>query len=649
VLVLLDPSDSETKKITLAVDLNDKYSVKLWIVNRLHIYVSEDEASWNHYWGSYEGCLTELRVRTHKKWGKYRRHIPLKSVPKHYIHYTSIKSTKIKSGDHKNFEIETDPVVDIHENVKRPYPEGFSWDEFNKGIFLKGIRVLKIPSKKIKYPSDTGILLYWETVIFRDSLASRIKQFRKEKIEGTLTSQKLKESVRPVLRNKLGKLSARLLMHSRTNFTVDIPHPKPDKYFLKEDEHCFLYGISRDVMEKTGQSEGGTTAGRVELRKMSDPLEATESPTKTKPINAIFAKFSLEIFLRGFFGEIKDSLAPVTDKIPPKTGYFWDVKEQTRLIMFFLENSSTTTDYDDEKLGKFLVEKVKSTLKEMMYPDSSISILSNAFQVGIASNRITSTMLALNSIVAQEKTFISTTSIDFLKEGDGDKYLYSIKRVYFATGCDGFSDDMVPRHVYFQLKEWWKNLNKINPNKIEELKESEIIEVIGFSSRFTTETASQDDNRRLRKDRAWKTAMSLKLLLDDEGIDATVTDSPGAKKNGITIYHRGAPVDRFPGEKLFSKYEVEFIEDVIDVNKVEVPDIKRRDTSDDRREDRVCLIVFKKPRPEGNQMIKQTIETNNALPIFQYKTIFHFEKKNNRKSDLVLMYACPGEFDDAYL
>ena len=316
------------------------------------------------------------------------------------------------------------------------------------------------------------------------------------------------------------------------------------------------------------------------------------------------------------------------------------------LDKFLLENSPTTKDYNEEKLGEFIVNKVKSTLEAMMYPDLTIKILSNAFQVGIASDREESTMLALNSIVAQEKTFIASSSVDFLKEGDDDNYLYSIKRVYFATGCDGYSDDMVPKHVYFQLKAWWKKLFEINPNEIEELKDSENIEVIGFSSRFTTET-TQDDNERLRKDRAWKTAVSLKLLLEDEGIEATVTDSPGAKKNGITIYHRGSPVDEYPGEKLFSKYEVSFVEDVIDESKIEIPDIKGRSNSDDSHEDRVCLIVFKKPRPTGNQITKQAIETNNALPIFQYKTIFYFEKKNNRKNDLVLMYACPGEFDDA--
>ena len=640
VLVLLDPSDSETKKIRLEIKLSDRDSVKLWVVNRLHIYISEDGVNWNHYVGSFEGCLAERKIRTHKTWGKYRRHIPLKSMPSHYIHYTSIDPSKITAKDHKSYKIQTAPVHDVHNNIKRPYPEGLKWTEFNKGIFSKGIRILKIPSQKINYPCDAGVLLYWETVIFRDSQDARINTFREDKIAGILTNTKLEKSVKPVLKNKLGTLLARLWMHSKANFEVEVP-----RYLPENDEHCFLYGISHDVMQKTGSSEGGSTDSRIDLTKMNRPLSSAERPTNTKPGNATFESLSFETFLRGFFLEITDSLAPVVDKVPPEPGLFWERTKQTELIMFLLENSVTTKHYDEERLGKFLIEKVRSTLNAI-YPASSVAMLSNAFQVGIASDRETCTMLALNSVAAQAKTFVTSAGIDYLKEGKGDDYLYSVKRVYFATGSDSFSDDMVPKHVYFQLKGWWKNLGDVNPNEIEELKDSEMIEVIGFSSRFTTET-TQDDNERLRRDRAWKTAEALKLVLEDDDISTTVTDSPAAKNDGVTIYYRGAPLDKYPGETLFSQYDVSFVEDVIDTNKIEVADIKARSIADNSCEDRVCLIVFKRPRPKGEQITKHVIETNNALPIYQYKTIVLFKKSTERENELVLMYACPGRFDDA--
>jgi hypothetical protein len=651
VLVLVDPSDSETNKKSLSINLNDKNSVKLWVVNRLHIYISEDGVTWNHYLGSFEGCLTEHRLRTHKKWGKYRRHVPLESLPRYFVHYTSIEPNKITFGDHDKFKIQVDPVVAVYEDVKRPYPKDLKSTEFNNGIFSKGIRVLRIPSKQINYPCDEVFLLYWETVIFRDSLESKIKEFRKEKIEGTLTNNECEQSVKPLLQSKLGTLLAGMQMHSEAGFQLDIPNQLP-----KEDEHCFLYGISRDVMQKTGQSvKGSKTEGRIELRKMSAPLDSTRKGTQTKP-NNLFKTFSYEIFLKWFFLEIKDALAPVIDKKPPETGYPWEVNKQTEFTKFLLENSATTKNYDEETLAKFLVEKVNSTLKQMYPdpwdpkapPDPTAKFLSLAFQVGIASDSDECAMLAFNSIAAQTKLSISSSSIDLLKEGSGDDYLYAIKRVYFATGSDGFSDDMVPKHVYFQLKGWWQKLNDINPNEIEELKNSKEIEVIGFSSRFTTEI-NQADNERLRKDRAWKTAMSLKLLLEDKGLTAEVTDSPGTVKSGVKIYYRGAPLDKYPGDSLFSKYEVSFVEDVIDVSKIEIPDIKTRSNSDNRYEDRVCLIVFKRPRPKVNQITKQVVETNYALTIYQYKTVFHFDKKEKRLNELVLLYACPGEFDDASL
>jgi hypothetical protein len=619
VLILLDASSAISH---LKFDKTKSEDVKLWVLNRIPIYYSDDGSTWHRGYGNFEGCLTKPQIIVIKK-KETREYIPLKQGQIR-IHFTAVIP---KDADRdKRCDSYCNSKMKMEGPTKeymRPYIEGYKDDQekFNFGLFNKGIQVLKIPSDKVKYPFDIGQLEYWERQIYRMSLDKKVAYYRQLELDGTLTTTMLNDELKPLLKKKLGSWRANLESHSGS---TEPPRPilwNPKAWVLEEDMHCFIFGQSRDVLESREEEADQKVSGRISLYKLDKPQPGFD-PSYTLPMNQALENFHFSDFYKKFFKRIVGGLTEL--------GTF--EYHRTRTESFLDEEPGNEND-----LAKRLMDDIKNIVQ---YP-----ILRNAFQIGIASHKDTCIMLALNNAVANAESFIEQENIDRQTLGKGtDQYHISIKRVFFATGSDSFSDDVVPKHVYFQLESWWNGLHTFQQ---EEIKDSEEIKVIGFSSRFTTET-TEDDNVRLRKDRAWKTAVCLQHLFKKLQIKSSGPLFEDQSEDAIKVIHEGAAEGTYPEPAVFNKFERTFVQDVIDPGKVNV--IESRDTKDNNPEDRVCWLVFKKPKKEYEQVVKNTIVTNNALPIYKYRTVLYLakkidqKKKIDRKNDLVLLYVCPGRF-----
>jgi len=644
VLVILDPSSITNNKVK--IDYEDKDSVKLWVLNRIDIYVSEDGRNWRHYWGSFEGCLSELTIRLHPKWGKYRFHHTLKKGIKRFVHFTTMPpSAAIHNKRLSKLSIKPPPVEGPNEKIKRPYPEGFrpieEWEYFNNGIFSRGILVLSISAKDVKYPSSISSLTYWQLKIFNLTQDANVIKFQRQLKAGALNNTE-EDELKNLLRQKRGSWLAQIYRHSKGNTEVKTWHPSG--YLKEEDEHCFIHGIHSDEMQSADTEEGQIIANSFFLWNMSrpHPKDKNVKPTYTAPINSIFKKFSFDRFFRHYFALYGYGL-----------GYpdmYNDFETQRNSVQTFRKIRAM----NENDLAEDLLKKVDQALKSIT-DNYSAKILKGGFQIGIGDDRVKATMMALGGVALREESFIKQESLDLMKSKSRDKeYWYSLLRVFFARGSDSFSEDITPEHVFIQLKNWWNNLSS---DKQERIKDSTEIEVIGFSSRLTTET-TQDDNKRLRRDRAWKTAVSLMHLFQLEGIKATVEEMPnpsemsiyeiedessGGRGGEIAIYYRPAPIDLYPERKQFSAHEFSCVYNLMDEENLELREI--RDITNDDPEDRICFVVFKRPAPEYSQITKELKVTTTALPIYKYKTVLHIEK-NYPENDVVLLYVCPGILAD---
>jgi hypothetical protein len=240
--------------------------------------------------------------------------------------------------------------------------------------------------------------------------------------------------------------------------------------------------------------------------------------------------------------------------------------------------------------------------------------------------------------------------------------MISAKPFYFATGCDAYSNHIVPKHIYFQIREWWEE-HLLDYQRKEIATEVDWIEVMGFSSRKGAESL----NRRLRYDRAWKAAKSLELLLKEKIKDRDIKletlesfdfgelynsvreieKAPPGKKNerdeetkkDLPIYWGGRVLEFYPDFRVF-KGEGTYVMDLIVDSTVEVMEPFKEIT--DNPEDRAVLLIFKRAIPEKvNQIVKNVVVTNNAGPIFRYQVIFSHKIGVDTRS---CVYVCPGVF-----
>jgi hypothetical protein len=674
VLVMLDPDTSDPKVV---IDLNSQESVKLWVLNRLHIFVSKDQKTWRRCFGEYDGCLSDLKPRYHPRYGRYRRPRPLGTKSKNYIYFTSILGSEAdqkKSIETFGITIEPSSMSKLSPGqVKRPYPDECSEAVFSQQPFAKGITVLKIPSGDVKYATVDLLLEYWEEFIYTNSLDETIDGFRLRQRLGTLTPSEIQEEetpaesgavpkrsivLKPYLKLKSGQMWAQLNQHSMIQ---DSEVLAPSGYIPKAGRHYFVFGRSKDSIKKIAEEKlpSEDVIGTIQLNVLLEaravkelwntdtwgnnpgyvffptrPLHFEANPSPFRQLNDNIVNYMLTFFSQ-LIWEMSYK-APTLVHKPEE-----DLENLSKHVSELIKRDAVVGALNSEMLGNYLIGKLNSYLDGQAPNDECKSCWRMVFQAAPGPEIMVATMMAFNNLVAQQQILISQSALDILKSGDKDPYLYSVMRVFFATGSDGFSDALVPMHVYFQLKSWWDSLDSVDPSVKEGLKDSDEIEVLGFSSRLTSET-DQRDNERLRKDRAWKTAKSLQLLLQND--KAYLADSGSSQSGKLRIKHRPAPLNFYPDDKIFNKFEMHFAETVLDGTKVEFPQTRTLD--DNRHEDRVALVVFKRKMPKFSQLATNVIVTDYALPIYEYRTLLHVESGGNRTEDVVLLYACPGELFD---
>ena len=675
VLILLDAS---TAISDLNFDGKKSDDVKLWVLNRIPIYYSDDGANWIRGYGDFEGCLAKPKAIEIK--GKKRReHIPLKEGQIR-IHFTTVIPKDADKDKRCNAYCNTQLKLEGPEkDYMRPYPEEFSKEEekqFNFGLFSNGIRVLKIPSDKVKYPFDIGQLAYWQRQVYKLSLDKKIGAYRHMELSGTLTTPIVKDELKPLLRKKLGRFQAEFLYHSDEK---SIMPPAVLLLPIEYGEHCFMYGVDKDVMQSQGSGEDPAekqgqgaqqvpgskpvqkeefdqkVAGKAYLFRMDKPDKGYK-PTKTRPIHDDFKNLNYRSTCFNLFAELRkdetlgdSSLYDTNPLIYPYPDVLTPPETQKKQIVSLINENKKLKNKKAHEVAELINKKVDKVVTD--------KIIRGAFIVSIGDSLEICILLALNQVLANAESFIKTEGVDLMTMPDGNKYHYTIKRVFFATGSDSFSDDVVPRHIYFQLDSWWGGLQDFQKD---EIRDSDEIDILGFSSRLGDET-TPEDNERLKKDRAWKTAMCLQYLLKKVGIKSSGPLSQDSSKDTIKINHRAAAKSAFPDKKVFNKYERSFVQNVIDPGKMEV--IESRNITDNNPDDRVAWIIFKRPKKEFAQIVRSTAVTNNAMPIHKYKTILYLKSNSRevkvrrdgkivkvtrgREEDIALVYVCPGAFDDA--
>lgn len=599
ILVVLDPFDGskvQGDELDFSTVDDSFYSIKMWVMNRVFIYVSEDGINWERNFGSFEGILSEPLVKINPAGKEFRQPIYKKTTSKYYIRFTTLPpKVKYENNQCSKFKIKTPlriekPNMDF---IIRPYPEK-NWTEEEKKFEKDKIYLLKIPSKEIKYKEDTKKLSPWESIIYQFS--GGFQTYRNLEKHDELFSDKFNE-LKTEIRNKLSEKPLATLNKEKTGnkLSVDPNNFKPD-----EGSDCFAYGMSSDVAQVLGEELPPDLENEFKLFKLK---------VKTKATQELFNTFNQQSVL---------ALRKYLDQYGSKS-------------------------LDDKEV----IDSVRNYLrKNLGYNLSEVNSLIKNFHLCQANSIDQCLMFALCNALEVWRVSLSSYHLDLSADKKFSRsYILSAKSVGFGTGSDAYSESETPKHVYFQLKDWWDNMFQYQRDEIQH--EVGEITVLGYSS---LKTSDEIDNTRLRQDRAWKTACALKAVLTDGGIEYFGLN-PAPPKEDLryekefkgrvrSIYFRAAEKDEYPNRQLFREIGT-FVQDIVFESDIEERKIRGNQNND--AEDRISLIIFKKPIPEDvNQIVKQVIITNSAFPIYRYTKIYDWLSKGSKKR--ALFYICPGQF-----
>jgi hypothetical protein len=349
---------------------------------------------------------------------------------------------------------------------------------------------------------------------------------------------------------------------------------------------------------------------------------------------------------------------------------------ELKKMVHLLEKSGNMETLDDGALLK----KIEDYVNQLSgFGDEEKKELSQQFHICREDSKTKCIMLAVANALENWRISLSSYQADAMAEyyekkqdrqeekGFRSPYISSAKPFYFATECDAYSNHIVPKHIYFQIKEWWEDhLHEYQRKEI--AAEVGKIEVVGYASKKGGESL----NLRLRADRAWKTAKALELVLK-EGIkdreiklvawiisDSQYEDflrrqgaSPTARRpraggdkkakentKMLPIFYLGENIDVYPDRRVF-RGEGSYVMDLVVDTTVDIKEPLKEITDDP--EDRAVLVIFKRKIPEKvNQIIKNVVITNNASPIFTYRKILSHEMGGGKIR--MVVFVCPGEF-----
>ena len=602
VLVLFDPGDQG-----INIEYSDPDSVKLWVMNRIHIYYCEDGSNWIHGFGNFEGILSSPVIYSNNK-QKYRDFYSVQSSPPQ-VHFTAVPPPETDMKKRFNdYGISSTVVEPVNTSIMRPYPEGFNEKQakfFGFGFFKKGIKVLKIPSRRIIYPLKYVLLSYWESYFYQYSDNEVIKKLKAKEVNSEPWEPGDREKLTEAIEKKLGTRIVTLVKES-TGFSL-VPGYKD---VGDAGVNLFAFGMTEDVAQsKTGANKLPSQGEGHDQNSLSGQLQLYQLPPGTK------LGFPSEWFKQ------------------------FNYSHQKKLLQSFSNAKESITDKD-------ILLRIKEYLKENFDSDTAWE-LSKHFHIAYEDTEPKCILLAIAAALESWRISLSSYHSDLSASKQFNRnYIISAKEFRFATGSDAYSNGVVPVHIYMQVKNWWDNLYSYQRDEIEN--EVVQVEVIGYASN----TPDEADNERLRDDRAWKTAKALELVLTDSGFkrelklvpipvsSAVMPNEPTTEdKNKLPILYVGEKTGMYPNRKLL-KQEGNYVMDLPGDTKLS--EIKTGTPYSDDQEDRISLVIFKRLIPEDvDQVVKNVIISNTASPVYSYYTIFSTKTSDEYRK---VVYVCPGEF-----
>lgn len=629
-IVILEPPSEYT-----TINIENSYDLKLWVVNRAFFYTKKQgHRNWRCYWNSLEGFTTTPDEKWDKKYPALKNKFKPVKAGEHKVFFSQkfISSDQLNSS-HSSLvppDVITFPATQAP--IPIPYPN-MAKGEKNKIIktteLKGGVKVIKILLSSIKYSFSERDLDYWVKIFLNNSKDQQCIDYREH------GQDKTNKDVTDFIKRKAGALGSPQAFIK----TLGNGQPPTAEYFpgnTSVQENCILFGSSVRS-QLTQETQGGSlNSGKndknkvhidsnMEIRKMDST--ATKAISK---INSFDKHFS-------YFKEIFDSkLQQLNDKNIQYKNFDHNIKEVNNVL-----NNALKQTIKDKSIGI----DIKTILNyfAIYNPDSSIYSSKENSMRGIAE---------IIDRTARKKAEATkgTKKNESTKKGEAP-CITSWKKVYFASGSDAFSEELVPKHVFSQIKGWWDNLDK---GRKEFLLNCSYIEVIGFASK----KGHNPVNRRLRDDRAWKTAKSLQLIFKKEknGVIPELQEKyPGDHikvPNKQTIFHGPENLHTYPGTK-----ESEEIVTITDLSKR----TSDRADGDDSKDDRCAKIIFhsyfSKPQ-KGEKKKVQYIFESYSLTVLARRIAKLAELSISYKSGSGtqgnestnyrnLMYLCPAEFNDA--
>lgn len=606
-IVILEPP---TEYDTLPRNKSD--FLKLWIVNRMYFYVSGDnQSTWKQFWNSLEGLVTSFKNKHDIKYQDGHRYLrPVKRDDYHvFFSLKEISEQQLKTK-YKELIIPHKVTIPLIPEtiIPIPYPNiGQQEDQsFNYGYLKKGIKLIKIPLKNVQYQFSSNDMDYWIEVFFKNSQERKIKEFRAKQpnISGQTVISHIQRKAGPIKANK--------------RFVNQMQY----QYFPSSEEelNCFIKGWV--VYSKMTQE---TTANNSTPESPAEALEAefdihTMLSTPTKPIS------DLTLFETNFnvFKQIFDSMMQ-SAFTPDMNNHSFQSQQSLleRITQAALEKLKR------EFASNLNIDKIKRFLK--VFP-SKKDIIS-------CRTKDHATMEGIQSIAATYNTVITkSTRINATYSGQKPSFS-SWKKVYFASGSDAFSEEEVPRHVFSQVLNWWKNIDDVRKDFI---KDCSYIEVIGYSSK----KGLRKVNKRLRSDRAWKTAKSLQLILKHEGTSLNlvpIEKSSDIDQNIAKIYCRDEALGYYPAESRRERTLSNEASGNISAK-------RNRPQGDDSLRDRCATIIFHKTMMQSNDEQRSNIlyKSDASAMAFPVKRVSRLTTINNsaERKFAALIYVCPAYFND---
>ncbi len=621
-LVLLEPK-KEIESGKLKLDPGDKDSVRLWAVNHIkNFYITDNpDGDWTPpFRTDFDGTVVEFK-------GKRWAFPPGFREKQFHVHFTTIPlvSADVKAVC-KAYGVK-EPLEAKQERAKRPYEE--DPEEF----FKEPLYVIKISTGILPRKAGVGKMSYWETVMYQESTDKALNKFRDLQAKKLFTEADLTQ-LKTLLDQMRGEKVFKLVGDKDKNYEYPgdyLPLNLPQRlYDPAKVPGGTIFHPGRGI-STSGPDEGpywlcceskdiATAATKTE--------DSVETPAEEPPpiVGATIALYKMNKSYRK--PRSVDFLPPIENKIIKEIKDEIDIKLNNKQI--FEKIKKKFKNAKDSVYGKH-AQFYREHWKE----------ISKYFYFGEAESYNSSIMYALDGAATHWKCHLESRSEDFMKSEKSDTQITIRTNVVvgFATGSDGFSESITPKHVYYQLKDWWDNL--CDTDKKEIFQSSEI-NVIGYTSMLGGETPVNID---LRENRSWRTAKSLQLLLENQsGFDKQLELIPFSKtgivnKNKIPLSYGGREdMSAFPSQHLphlFSPAGSTICDLHIKNDPLASKAVKQVDTKNNPK-DRIALIIFtRKLQRETTQFVSIKGNFNAAHVLSSYRVLLY---EPNR----VLVYAIPG-------